>query len=776
MKIPFWLLDIDYEMVDGRPEVHLWGLDQENRRILAIDRTPVPYFYLVLEKDRNPGEVVQSILSQKKSLREISNLETVDRRYYGKPLKAIKVMCKTADYHSIARLARKLTKTEGVEMSLENDIRFSTQYLLDAGVTTCGWHELEGEEIENTFKARVDGVCLLSQPPRPIEKVDIPALKILAFSFICHDQQVLILSINTDAGETRNFMADDTDDKLLLEDFISFLNEYDPDIIFGYGSDRQWHYLRERAKNLGLILSVDRMGTEPHTNIHGHISVTGRANIDLLDLTQDLQQVKGESLYNVGRFLGVDITGEQIEEMDIPALWGSEGKRPILLEYTKANALRVMGIGKAMLDYALELSHLVGLPLDYVGKAATGFRVENYLLRETRPLGELAPKRMEHPYLPYTGGMVMAPKPGIHEDVAVLDFKSLYPNLMILYNLSPDTYVGPKEDVAQNQVYVAPEVGHRFRKMPVGFYKQILTHLIEARDEIRKKMKTISERSLEYRLLDARQKVVKVITNACYGYAGWSGARWYLKPVAEAVAAWGRAAISKAQDKAMVLGLDVIYSDTDSLFVRYNAKKIKVFIKEIEDELRLEIKPDKIYKRIFFTEAKKRYAGISYNGDLEVVGLEVVRGDWALVAKEVQEKVLEIILKEKSADLACDYIRQFLSDLGERKVPYKNLIIWKSITRSLGAYRANAPHVEAARKLTDAGYKLAIGDKIGYVIIKGREKLYTRAIPYQMATYDQVDLEYYVTNQILPPVTRVLEGFGVKEIKGLLGFVSKNGT
>ncbi len=767
MKLRLWLLDVNYEMANGHPEIHLWGLDQENRRILAIDRSPRPYFYLVIRKDSDAGKVTERVLKTTASLKDVSDVNMVERRYFGTPVRALKVTFNSPDPRFVNRLARRLARMDGIEMVLEDDIRFSTQYLLDSGIAPCGWHEIEGKKTENTLGAQADDICLLSQSPRPTESSDIPNLRIVALFPVSLNHKAIIISMITNTGEERTIAAEGEQDKLVLEGLTQFIKAYDPDIIFGYGSNRQWHYLAQRSRTLGLHLGVDRMGTEPHTSIYGHISVIGRANVDLLDFAQEIDQVKVKTLHNVAAYLGVRVAQEDIEETDIPAIWASDGERKRLLDFAKASSSKIIGMGNTLLEYIVELSHLVGMPLDYVGTAATGFRVENYLLREVRPLGELAPKRVERPYFPYAGGMVMAPRRGVHEDVAVLDFKSLYPNLMILYNLSPDTYVDPNEKIPDDQVYTAPDLGHRFRKSPPGFYKHILCRLLDTRDEVRKRMKAFPDESFEYRLLDTRQKVVKIITNACYGYAGWLGARWYLKPVAEAAAAWGRASIKSAQDKARSLGLEVIYGDTDSLFVHHDSQKVEILVREIEEELGLEIKPDKVYKKILFTEAKKRYAGLLPDGRLDIVGLEVVRGDWAPVAKDVLERILEIILRDELVDVARQYIDQFISDLRGRKVPYRDLIIWKTITRPLDAYKAKAPHVEAARRLMEAGYELTLGDKIGYVIVKGKgkkDKLYERAIPYQMATLDEVDLEYYISNQILPPANRVLQEFNVKKI------------
>ncbi|MEM3766624.1 MAG: DNA polymerase domain-containing protein, partial [Candidatus Bathyarchaeia archaeon] len=452
-----------------------------------------------------------------------------------------------------------------------------------------------------------------------------------------------------------------------------------------------------------------------------------------------------------------------IEDVDFAEYWDDRGKREILKRFSMENARCIMGVANAILDFAMQLSSLVGLPLDHIGTAAVGFRVEWFLIKHAYKIGELVPKRVEQPYRPYAGAIVLSPKPGLHENIAVLDFASMYPNLMIAYNLSPDTYVAPKEQTPSCGVYEAPEVKHKFRKEPPGFYKEVLSHLISIRNEIRTKMKCCLPDSVEYRVLDARQKAVKVITNASYGYAGWIGARWYMKPVAEAATAFGRQTIQTAIKMAEEEGLTVVYGDTDSIFIKYEQEKAKRLVEKIYERLGLEIKPDKIYKRIFFTEAKKRYAGLLPDGRLDIVGLEVIRGDWAAVAKKVQEKVLEVILKEQSPKKAARVARQFIQELRQKRVPYRDLIIWKTLTKPIGEYEVRAPHVAAAKMLIEKGWELAMGDKVGYVVVAGTGRLYERVKPYMFASYDEVDVEYYVTNQVVPAAARVLECFGITE-------------
>ena len=172
-------------------------------------------------------------------------------------------------------------------------------------------------------------------------------------------------------------------------------------------------------------------------------------------------------------------------------------------------------------------------------------------------------------------------------------------------------------------------MGHKFRKSPPGFYKEALTYLINVRGAIRQKMKTLDPKTVEYHVLDARQKAVKVITNAAYGYAGWVGAKWYIKPVAEAASAWGRHIILTASQMAEKAGIQVVYGDTDSLFLNFDETKIPKLEEEIKRELKLDVEIGEVYKLIFFTEAKKRYAGLRQDGSLDIVGLEVIRGDLA---------------------------------------------------------------------------------------------------------------------------------------------------
>lgn len=787
VKVSFWLIDINSKVEGDTIELQLWGIDNQGNRVLVIDRNFTAYFYVVLQGTVNASKVEETIL--KSFANDIVKTEVVDRRFFGKPVVAIKVSCRDATATGI--LAKQFRTLEGVANCLEDEIRASMRYLIDNSIVPCSWNEVEATEEENLKGLRVTKIYLAQSPPKRIDNTIIPSLRTLGFSLICYSREgspkpdrnpILILSTLTSNGIEHQFIAnEEKDDSPLIESFIKYIRDFDPDIILSYGANTfDWSYLRDRSQKLNLQLNFDRAGLEPHTSVYGHVSATGVANVDLADFANMFPEVKIKTISNFASHLGISQEKSVIEDVLFADYWDDKFKREELRQFGLKCAHHIQGMATLLIDFSIELSNLTSLPLDHVMTAATGFQVEWYLIKEAKKIGELVPKRIEQPYIPYAGGIVLSPKPGLHENIAVLDFKSMYPNIMINYNLSPDTYIAPEEPDPSNTAYIAPEVGYRFRKDPPGFYKEALTYLIELRGSVRQKMKSLNHKTVEYDVLDARQKAVKIITNAVYGYAGWIGARWYIKPVAEAASAWGRHIILTASEMVQKAGIAVVYGDTDSLFINYDKTVATQLQESIEREFNLDVEIGEIYKRIFFTEAKKRYAGQRQDGSLDIVGLEVIRGDWAKIAKQVQEHVLEIILKEQSPKKAVDYVKSVVADLRGKKVHKDDLIIWKTLTKPPDQYAIKAPHVEAARFLKEKGWSLTTGDKIGYVILTGKGRLYNRVKPYIFATLSEIDIDYYITKQVVPAAARILESFNVteqdllkretKEVKSLTDF------
>ncbi len=775
MIIEFYFLDNTYEVVGAEPHIIIWGITRDGKRILLRDKRFRPYFYVILEEGVDVERIIREVKSLSDSRSPIIDISLTEKKYFGKPVRALRIT--TMIPENVRRYREKIRKIKDIRDVVEADIRFSMRYIIDNDLRPCGWHRAEVRKIPKKPGYRVDEEYEIVGNIEPLNDTTPPKdLRYVAFDIEVYTKSgspkpekdpVIIIGVKDTDNEFKQFLADDKDDRGAINGFINYIKTYDPDIIVGYNSNGfDWPYLIERTKKIGLRLDVSRrVGVVPRTSTYGHISVPGRLNVDLYDYAEEIPEVKIKSLENVADYLGVMKKSERIliDYLDMPKYWDDPELRPLLLRYNREDVEATFGLMEKFVPFGMQLANLTGLPLDQVGTASVGFRLEWYLMREAYRYNELIPNRIERPYESYRGAVVLKPVKGIHENIAVLDFSSMYPSIMIKYNVGPDTIVR-NEVCDPEKHYVAPEVGHCFRKEPEGFFRKVLSTLLELRKSIKEEMKKYPPDSYEYRLLNERQKAVKILANATYGYMGWVGARWYCKECAEAVTAWGRQTIRNAIKIAESLGLKVIYGDTDSLFVTYDKEKTEELIRRIKEELGLDIKIDKIYKRIFFTEAKKRYAGLLTDGRIDIVGFEAVRGDWAEIAKEVQEKITEILLKERSTEKAIEYVRKIIADLKQGRVPLNKLIIWKTLSKKLEEYSVDAPHVVAAKKLVQLGLRLSTGDKVGYIIVKGGGKISSRAEPYVLVKDTRaVDTGYYIDHQIIPAAMRVLGYFGVSE-------------
>ena len=777
-KRAVYVLDASYEIVGNEPHVLIWGVAEDGRRVLLRDRRFRPYFYALPDGSTPLDNLVSNIKQLTRPRSPIVSVEVVDRKFFGKPTKVVKVT--TVIPEAVREYRELVKKLPGVRDVLEADIRFAMRYMIDNGVYPCSWHVFEVEDVGTNPSYQVDRVYNVVGIGEKLDRVTPPELRIMAFDIEVYNPRgapkpnrdpVIIVAVRTSDGRLEQFLAEGKDDRPAIRKFIEFVQSYDPDVIGGYSSNRfDWPYRIDRCKHLGMRLEVcRRKGVEPKQSVYGHISVPGRLNVDLYDFAEEMPEVKVKSLDEVAEFLGVMRKSERtnVPWYEIYRFWDDEKLRPVLVRYSRDDVEATYGIAEKLLPFGIQLSSITGVPLDQVMAASVGFRLEWYLIRAAYSYGELVPNRVERPYEPYRGAIVLEPKRGVHENIAVLDFSAMYPSIMMKYNIGPDTIARSPEECGESGCYEAPEVHYLFRKEPPGFFKKVLETLVSARKAIREQMKRMDPNTVEYRVLDERQKALKVLANAAYGYMGWTGARWYCRECAEAVTAWGRQTIRRAIEIAKSLGLTVIYGDTDSLFVKYDPERVQRFIELVEKELGLEIKIDKVYRRVFFTEAKKRYVGLTESGRIDVVGFEAVRGDWAEIAKELQERVAEIVLKTMDHRKAVEFVRNELQKLREEVekgvAPIEKFVIWKTLTKPVHEYEVEAPHVVAAKYLMKMGYRVEVGDKIGYVIVKGGGKVSERARPYMMVSVRDIDLDYYIDHQIIPAVMRILEYFGVTE-------------
>ena len=772
MKSRFYLLDDNEIEWEGKPCVRFWAIDEKGKRICILSNQIMPYFYFLPNEQKNLETIRQRILLDKKRFPKILTISIETKRLLGQQREVLKITCAESDVRSgyLKELQRLLGKGQG----FENDLRLSARYITDLMLTPCGWNECEVDRVKLDGAAVYDAY-MASEVPGSFADDTVPSLRILAFHTLTAGEKgsakperdpIRAIAAVTNSGKSTTLISEEGrgDDSKVLRDFVGFVNTFDPDVIVGFESNKQdWPYLIQRSKILKFRISVGRDLSEPHTSVYGHVSVTGRANLDLSDVAGGIPEVKVKTLENVSKYLQLPSAGKftTIEEWDRYDLWTQAGERTGLLKNALMMAQASLELAEATLNFPMQLSALTGMPLDQVVAAAVGFRVDSYLVRQAHRIGELVPARNDQPYFTYRGAIVLEPKTGLHEDVAVLDFASMYPTLMQKYNLSPDALVKPGEYVPEDSVFVIPEVNHRFRKQPDGFYRTVLSELIHERSRIKAKLEDGGSGATRSRVLKERERALKVITNACYGYAGWAGARWYAREVAESATALGRETITQTIAKAESLGLTIIYGDTDSLFVKNERSKVKQLLNWAKKELDLEIRVEREYRRILFTEAMKRYAGLLPDGTLDIVGLEVVRGDWSEIARQVQEHVLEKILQDQSPEKAVETVRATIRKLKNGEIPIADLTIRKTLTKPIEKYAVRAPHVEVARKLMKEGWTLTVGDKVAYVIVKGPGNLFQKAKPYNQVKPEEVDKDYYLENQVKPAAMRILELFGV---------------
>ncbi len=765
-----YLLDLNEGEWEGKPCVKLWGVDERGKRILVLSTQIMPYFYFLPEEKDGLETVREKVLQDKKSFPKILDIVPVTKKLMGHERQVLKVTCAETSVRS--NYAEEMRKVLGKGESFEHDLRLSARYVIDLMLTTCGWNECDAHKVK--FNG-VEDVSLATTAPQSITKETVPRLRILAFNTLAAAERgsakaergpVLAMCVATNSGKSVALLSEGKDDSKLLKDFVEFVDNFDPDVVVGFESNTQdWPYLIQRAKADKFKLSVGRDSSEPHTSVYGHVSITGRANLDLFDVASGVPEVKVKNLENVAKYLQLPSSGKftTIDEWDRYRLWNEEAERKKLLQNSRIMAQASLELAEATLNFPIQLSALTSLPLDQVMAAAVGFQVDSYLVRQAHLIGELIPTKNEQPFFTYRGALVLEPETGLHDNVAVLDFASMYPSLMRKYNLSPDTLVKPSEHVPEDSVFLIPEVNHRFRRKPDGFYRTVLSTLIDERATVKHRLEKVDAGSTGYKVLKERERALKIITNACYGYAGWAGARWYVREVAESATALGRETITRTIAKAQSLGLKIIYGDTDSIFVKNERSKVTHLLNWVDKELGLEINVEREYVRILFTEAMKRYAGLLPDGSLDIVGLEVVRGDWSDIARRVQEQVLENILRDQSPERAVETVRATIRKLQRGEVQIADLTIRKTLTKPVEKYAVRAPHVEVAKKLMKQGWDLAVGDKVGYVIAKGPGKLFQKARPYNQVKPEDVDIDYYLENQVKPAAMRILERFAVNE-------------
>ncbi|MEM0383117.1 MAG: DNA polymerase domain-containing protein, partial [Candidatus Anstonellales archaeon] len=278
------------------------------------------------------------------------------------------------------------------------------------------------------------------------------------------------------------------------------------------------------------------------------------------------------------------------------------------------------------------------------------------------------------------------------------------------------------------------------------------------------------------RSLEIKSQALKIIANSFYGYMAYRRSRFYLKEAAEKVTEIGRNIILQVIDMAQSAGMEVIYADTDSIFIIYNTKdRVLEFVDMVNSTfptMKMEI--EGFYKRGIFvskrsddTGAKKKYALIREDGNIKIRGFELVRRDWCELARELQEEVLTRILRDGDVEGAVKRVRETIETLKYGKVDPQKLVIYTKLSKDIDDYKNVMPELVAAKKLMALGWdkRRLSGAVIKYIISAGSGNIASRAEPVEIFIKNNLkyDPDYYIDHQILPAVLKIMSSLGYDE-------------
>jgi len=570
-------------------------------------------------------------------------------------------------------------------------------------------------------------------------------------------------------------------EKELIERFSEIVHEENPDVIFGYNSANfDIPYLETRAQVVKAHLSMGRWEPSFRKIRKGMINgmeINGRTHIDLYPIIRFfgfIGVVKATN-YTLDA-VASDVLGKRKVEMKKDEMWKlwDEERIDKLAFYSLTDSELTAELGERYLPIEVELSTLTKMPLFDTSLSTSGQLVENLLIYNAvknkmvippKPAGEAVGERINNPI---QGAFVKLPEPGIYENIAVMDFRGLYPSIIVAYNIDPDMLTDKK-----GKNTVESPTGAVFKTKPKGLVPSVLDYLIDFRVKLKRKLKTLDPDSDEYVRIAARSQAVKILSNSFYGYLCYARSRWYSRKCGESVTAFGRKHIQETIEAAEKKGFEVLYGDTDSVFLIYkDKKKVVDFVAEVNRSLpgKMELELEGFYPRGVFVSkktgegrgAKKKYAMISEDGRIKIRGFELVRRDWSKIAKDTQRRVLEAILKEGSRDKAVGIVKESIERLKSGKVPMEELVIITQLNKDpREGYEVKSPELSAAKKLMKAGKPVERGSIISYVITRKGATISEKAAPLEMAR--DYDADYYINNQVLPAVMKILKELGYDE-------------
>ncbi len=570
----------------------------------------------------------------------------------------------------------------------------------------------------------------------------------------------------------------------LLRAIFEVLSDYPFTITFN-GDDFDLRYLAKRAEKLGITkrevpIEVGRRVCLLRKGVHIDLyKFFYNRSIQIYAFNNKYRDV---TLDEVGKAL-VNLPKIELEK-PFAELTHSELARYCLRDAEIAFKLTAFDEDLTM-KLILVLARISKMPMEDVSRQGVSRWIRNFLHFEHRRLEMLIPNTADILALKgktattaiikgkkYKGAIVVEPIPGVHFNVAVMDFPSLYPSIIKVWNLGYQTILCPHKECKDNIIPGTPHwvclKDRALESLLIGSLRDLRVNWYKPRA---KDKSLPSEVRNWYAVI---QRALKVILNASYGVFGAESFDLYCPPVAEATAAIGRHSITRIVDKAKELGIEVLYGDTDSVFLKNpDEEQITELTRWSEKELKMGLDVDKEYRYAVFSSRKKNYLGVLEDGSVDVKGLTGKKKHIPKFIKDAFDEMKARLGKVQSSaefEMAKKDIRRIIVDrysrLKRREWDHLSDLAFHVV---LGAaperYTKTTPqHVRAARMLKKEGVDLKAGDLISYVKVI-REP---HVKPVELATDSEVDVDKYVA-YLHSTFDQVLDALGLSfdEIIGL---------
>jgi len=794
-SISCYVLDIDYRVVGGKAVIYLYGRTPEGQQICLVDKSFQPYFTVIPHDKAAAKKKLEGLQVEKSGLQyDVVKVEEVKKKYVGKEVTALKVFVNIPK--GVPVVSEEIRHWDEISSTHEYDILFVRRYLLDKQITPLTLVTAEGESTNEKLRVPAFEISsIVNTSEDTLREPKILAVDIETYSpdgKQINPEQYPILMIAVYGKDIqkvftwKRFKGDKVvvleNEAAMIEAFKQIVHDYKPDVLTGYYSDGfDFPYIIKRAKKFGVPLDIGLDYSELRMNRGNQPSAQIRGIVHF-DVLQFIRRVVGRTMETDTYTLDAvaqELLGEPKHDVDMDQLapsWDANSGLEVFAAYNLKDAELTYRLAFKVLPNLIELVKIVSLPMYDVPRMGFSQLVEWFIMKQAIVFNEIFLNKPSYHQMQYRleqraqGALVYEPQPGLYKDIAVFDFASLYPTIIVSHNISLDTL---QCDCCRGSDLV-PLEGKKywFCTKKKGFLPSIIEDLISRRSRIKEIIRKEEEPDA---LLMARNNALKLMGNAFYGYLGFNAARWYCVECVSSTTAYARHYIKMVIRRAGEAGFKVLYSDTDSVFLLLQDKTeedSKKFAEEINMDLpslmELEFEgsfPSGIFVGTKGHEggAKKKYALLDKKGELKIKGFETVRRNVSIIAREMQREVLSIVLKEHNVEKAKKHVQQLISDLRKHTVPVEKMIISTQLTKGVDEYDNIGPHVAVAKRMIEKGTSVGAGTIVRFVIAIGAGKIRDKAKIPEEITPEEYDAEYYINNQLIPAVDKIFEVLGVSK-------------